>query len=151
MLSSKNEYYLCWFSKKLWLITTASIENKTSVGKIKSDANKNIYDHFIDQENSLFVTKIDRSNQDLQTHFKNLWGELKESDIRLYRLTKRTLRSFLTEKFSARIADKFTAPLDMIIPFDYNEFCYTFNKLVNLERTTLFKIAFNIYDWDEDK
>ena len=57
----------------------------------------------------------------------------------------------MAENFSMRIAEKFTAPLDMLIPYDYNEFWNTFNKLINLERTTLFKIAFNIYDEDEDK
>ena len=69
-------------------------------------------------------------------------GLLKENDIRLYRLTKKRLRQYLTEKFTSKIADKFTAPLDMPLGLDYNEFWNTLNKLIHIEKVVLFRISF---------
>ena len=100
---------------------------------------------------TLLVFKIDRLNSALQNHFKRMCGEDPSIDIRMWRLTKRNLRYFVADKFTQRIADKFVAPMDMVMAYDFNEFWNIFNKLINFDHSTLVRIGFNIFDEDGDK
>ena len=80
-----------------------------------------------------------------------------ESDLKVAKLTKKKLRKFLAGKYDSAIAEKMLVVLQKAFETNkegylmFDEFCSYMSDLINYKTHELLKIAFLIYDFNNDK
>ena len=67
-------------------------------------------------------------------------------------MTKVTLRAAISRRFKAQIAERIVQKFpEFSIPQDFDQYCDLIEKLVNQDNDRLMRIAFDIYDFNQDK
>lgn len=61
------------------------------------------------------------------------------------------MKAHLSKKYKGKIAEKVLTYLDLSMPLDYNGFCDMLEKLLNVVPDKLKRMAFNVFDFNEDK
>lgn len=71
--------------------------------------------------------------------------------INRIKLSKGKLRAFLSQRYKGKTAHKILKVFDLINPIDYGNFCQQLDNLLNKSHKSLLKMAFNVYDFNNDK
>lgn len=58
------------------------------------------------------------------------------------------MKAYLSKKYKGKIAEKIIPFLDLSIPLDFNSYCETIEKLLNLSQDKLKRMAFNVFDFN---
>ena len=66
------------------------------------------------------------------------------------RLNKGTLKAFLSSKYRGYVAHRMVQIFDFASGLDFNKYIDFIELLINFKQVTLQKLAFNIYDFDQD-
>ena len=66
-------------------------------------------------------------------------------------MTKGKMKAHLSKKYKGKIAEKVLTYLDLSMPLDYTGFCDMLEKLLNVVPDKLKRMAFNVFDFNEDK
>ncbi len=105
----------------------------------------------IDKSKLVKTFVIDKSsNATSEDIFKKICKEKKKSHIAAARLTKVKLIAFLARRYKSSVAKIIVSMFDFSVNFDYESFIEEIENLINFKREVLFKIAFNIYDFNQD-
>lgn len=82
--------------------------------------------------------------------FKKICKEKKKSQVSAARLTKGKLLAFLSRRYKGSVAKIIAQYFDFSTHYDYETFIEEIETFMNFKRETLLKIAFQIYDYDQD-
>ena len=93
---------------------------------------------------------IDRQSEKTQDIFKRLCQEKKKTTIASVRLTKQKLLAFLATRYKATVAKVIVSYFDFSKSFDYESFIDEVEQLMNYRQDHLLKMAFSVYDYDQD-
>ena len=66
------------------------------------------------------------------------------------RLNKGTLKAFLSSKYRGYVAHRMVQIFDFASGLDFNKYIDFIELLINFKQVTLQRLAFNIYDFDQD-
>lgn len=66
------------------------------------------------------------------------------------RLNKVTLKAFLSSKYRGYVAHRMVQIFDFASGLDFNKYIDFIELLINFKQVTLQRLAFNIYDFDQD-
>jgi Ca2+-binding EF-hand superfamily protein len=61
------------------------------------------------------------------------------------------MKAHLSKKYKGKIAEKILSSLDFSMPLDFNGFIDMLERLLNISQDKLRRIAFNVFDFSEDK
>lgn len=67
-------------------------------------------------------------------------------------MTKQNLKAAIARRYRASIADKVIQKFpDLSTPQDFDQYCDIIEKMLNQENDRLWRIAFNVYDYNSNK
>lgn len=99
------------------------------------------------QQKELF---IDRTSAVTEEIFKKLCKEKKKSVVTAARLTKGKLLAYLSRRYKGPVAKIMATVFDFSNHYDYDTFIEEIEQLINFKKETLLKMAFQVYDYDQD-
>ncbi len=93
---------------------------------------------------------VDRSSSITQDIFREICKEQKKKIITTLRLNRSKLKAFLSQKYKGYIAHRMMSVFDFATNLDYDKYLDMIETLMNFKEQTLFKLAFSLYDFDQD-
>ncbi len=82
--------------------------------------------------------------------FKKLCKEKKKSVVTAARLTKGKLLAYLSRRYKGPVAKIMATVFDFSNHYDYDTFIEEIEQLINFKKEALLKMAFQVYDYDQD-
>jgi hypothetical protein len=94
---------------------------------------------------------IDRSSAATEELFKKICKERKSKPITSARLTKSKLLAYLSRRYKGPVAKIIAQFFDFSTNYEYDSFLDEMENFMNYKKDTLKKMAFSIYDFDQDQ
>ena len=66
-------------------------------------------------------------------------------------MNKGRLRAYLSKRYKGPVAEKIINGIGMTVPLEFEEYIEMIEKLLNYTPEKLMRMAFNVFDFNEDK
>lgn len=93
---------------------------------------------------------INKSSAVTEEIFKKLCKEKRKSQVSAARLTKGKLLAYLSRRYKGPVAKIMSQIFDFSNHYDYDSFIEEIEQLINFKKDSLLKMAFQVYDYDQD-